>query len=964
MNIHNIGNMRPMVVILSLMIGSHSLLAQGLWMWNQRTHPELTWETIETEHFNIHFHQGIEGIARKGAAVAEQVYQPIMDQLQLADFGKTDIVLSAEDEIMNGFAMPSDQIFIWISQNDVAGRFGGSEKWLKQVIAHEFQHVAQFRAMRTWLGALGAVSIPGWWLEGMAEYMTEVWRVDRSDAQMKIHTYKNTLQELDPHDDGYAKVLYLAWKYGDSTLVKISAQRLYLDPKNQHYPVWYDFKTAFERTTGQTLQSFNEEWRRVMNSYYYGYKVQKESVDEVGEPFPIKGFASVRGACIAEDAKRIVVVGKRDRRMQDEGLYLLSADSNGAIEEVHFGRFSGDPTCSPDGAQFVISEYHRGKHGSLIYDLRLIDLNTHRKQWLTRDLRTHHPVFSKDGKGVFFVAHPGETSQIHYLNLASTRRVQVSNFSGDVQVRDLDLSCDGRTLAFAIQEENGAVNIAVMDIDGRHYHKITDDPQEDILPVWSQTGDAIVFTSYRNGTPNLYRVDLDSLIIQPMTDVAEGLFSHQRMPGSNRILATTLTDVDTVRVRLVPVDRKAPELTATIRTPYAAWRQKTPDIPIPKVKLDASLITVESRPYEARKTMRPLARFIWPDVEGLFGMAIYTDALSKHLIQGATVLGYDGSLKGGYLSYLNLQFRPSIHVFASKDLAFNLHHSFDHLYVEMRNGAGVALEFPMNRGSSLSSNHEVRVSVQGLQRDLYTSAADLGDLLETSDISASSSEMNLGITYMWKTQRPRKDQYFLPRDGSGFLVHAESTAPALYGDNDYSQLWIEGFTNWSIPGTSLTLFTRLKGISQQGSILDQDVIGFSETAGIYLSNAYWNTLRGTGLFDTPESYSLRGQTGDFTGKELIYSVNEMRLPLLTQFPMNLLGFGFQNLTAAAFYDFGYLPETAIQLSTFGAEIKFDLSFMKFSLLTLALGYGGDTDYWKQNSTDLDPYLRLALVNPF
>ena len=49
-------------------------IAWGLtWQWSGRTHPELDWTTMSTEHFYVHFHQGIEDIAREGASIAEQV---------------------------------------------------------------------------------------------------------------------------------------------------------------------------------------------------------------------------------------------------------------------------------------------------------------------------------------------------------------------------------------------------------------------------------------------------------------------------------------------------------------------------------------------------------------------------------------------------------------------------------------------------------------------------------------------------------------------------------------------------------------------------------------------------------------------------------------------------------------------------------------------------------------------------
>ena len=37
--------------------------SQGAWMISNRTHPELEWQTIKTENFNVHFHDGLYDIA-------------------------------------------------------------------------------------------------------------------------------------------------------------------------------------------------------------------------------------------------------------------------------------------------------------------------------------------------------------------------------------------------------------------------------------------------------------------------------------------------------------------------------------------------------------------------------------------------------------------------------------------------------------------------------------------------------------------------------------------------------------------------------------------------------------------------------------------------------------------------------------------------------------------------------------
>ena len=47
--------------------------------------------------------------------------------------------------------------------------------------------------------------IPGWVVEGTAEYETESWRPHRADLSHKTHVLKNKMNEMDPHHDGFQK---------------------------------------------------------------------------------------------------------------------------------------------------------------------------------------------------------------------------------------------------------------------------------------------------------------------------------------------------------------------------------------------------------------------------------------------------------------------------------------------------------------------------------------------------------------------------------------------------------------------------------------------------------------------------------------------------------------------------------------------------------------------------------------
>ena len=91
-------------IILAYLISISILNATGAWMMSQRTHGELKWSTISTNHFDIHYHQGIRDIALKGASIAEQIRPTLIEQMGLDTLPRLDITFTTEDEMLSGFA--------------------------------------------------------------------------------------------------------------------------------------------------------------------------------------------------------------------------------------------------------------------------------------------------------------------------------------------------------------------------------------------------------------------------------------------------------------------------------------------------------------------------------------------------------------------------------------------------------------------------------------------------------------------------------------------------------------------------------------------------------------------------------------------------------------------------------------------------------------------------------------------
>src|SRR6056297_305024 len=150
------------------------LQAQGFNSLNGRNHPELKWRAAETRHFKIMYPRHLQGIENEAAAIAEETYKALSENLEVTFNRKIRIYLSDEDEIANGFAVPIGKAYtdIWVNVNDYADSFTGREKWLRKVIAHELAHIFHFEAVESNMGLWQfavADPLPRFFTEGLAQ---------------------------------------------------------------------------------------------------------------------------------------------------------------------------------------------------------------------------------------------------------------------------------------------------------------------------------------------------------------------------------------------------------------------------------------------------------------------------------------------------------------------------------------------------------------------------------------------------------------------------------------------------------------------------------------------------------------------------------------------------------------------------------------------------------------------------
>ncbi|MEE8437708.1 MAG: hypothetical protein V3S22_05155, partial [Candidatus Neomarinimicrobiota bacterium] len=621
---------------------SNVIFSQSTWIYSGRVHPELNWSTLETANFNIHYHQGLENMALKGAAIAEQVRPVLLQQLDETSLPKIDIIFTTEDEIMNGFALWTYTTFIWVDQNDAA-IWLEDEKWLYQVLSHELQHIVFFHALKSWVlepwGYLLS-GTPGWFVEGLAEYETERWRPYRADLSHKSHIITNKIEDMDPHHDGFSKLLYWSDRFGDSTIVKTIKYRTMLKTPN--------FKTGFKKATGITIKQFNEDWRRQMNTYYYGIRAQKEALEEVGEPatLPLK---KMQGFLFSHDSLKIALIGSDDKNQQDASLFIAvrnikkekelkqkwenrkkqkpslfskffgsEPDSTGIFTkiiwdktEIDYGRFHPALSWSPAGKQLVYAKYHYGRYQSMVWDLRLYDTVTKKKRWLTRSLRATYPQWSPDSNKIVFVAHKLNVSNLYVYSINSGTIKALTNYTEDTQITYPAWSPSGKTIAFSASGPEGNMDIYLLTPESGLLEKITDHASVDYNPIWNPNGESLVFTSHRGGTPNIYSIDLSSKIERQVTDVGEAIWARQWLRKDSLILATTMDVTDSVRIIKVDPGRTITTKPLSIRFGYSSWIKAGPKYLLKKGDLEQRPEILGNRRYSARK-LKHLTSLIIP----------------------------------------------------------------------------------------------------------------------------------------------------------------------------------------------------------------------------------------------------------------------------------------------------------------------------------------------------------------
>ena len=546
---------------------------------NKVQYRRFRWHVLETAHFQIHYYEQERPAALEAARMAERSYAYLKDFYQHDMEDRIPLILYSshqdfeQSNVIAGFISEGTGGVTESLKGRVTLPLTGSYAELNHVLTHELVHAFQFDiAKRNMRGMLGMGTLPLWMMEGMAEWVsngmdpvTSMWIVDAVHRH-KLPTVAEMarLQDIRVYRMGQALFQVIADEYGEERV-----RRILRGPETRRDPKFAPRDSLYEPNEPPPTSAFGRDSPTVGpdSTVFAPGAASTATLDKAWRAWADSLAHTLGHALVNPDsvAKRLTPAGKYGRSfhlapvISPDGQRVLYYSSRGLHNELFLAERKGDSWVSrslvsgeetpalealpllsasadwaPDGEQIVFVGTERGQDVLQIYDLE--------KRRIVRRLRTelmsvNNPSWSPDGRFLVFSGLEGGQEDLFLVELQSG---QLTRLTQDAYAeRTPRFSPQGDALLFATDRgpatdlralQFGSWNIARMELRREgdrlmagNVEVAVESPANDFAPQWGPDGSSIAFISDRDGTYQVYTLDLGSGAVRQRTRFDAGV---------------------------------------------------------------------------------------------------------------------------------------------------------------------------------------------------------------------------------------------------------------------------------------------------------------------------------------------------------------------------------------------------------------------------------------------------------
>ncbi len=529
----------------ALLAPAHALAQGGYFGRNKVQYQEFNFKLLQTEHFDIYFYPEEEEAARMASRLAERWYARLSSLLSHQLRGRQPLILYAsgphfrqtnaiEGELGEGTGGVTEA-----AKRRIVLPFAGPIESTDHVLGHELVHAFQYDITNTNAnsGANSALSLPLWFIEGMAEYLS-IGPVDPHTAMwMREAARREKLPDIKhlsdpryfPYRYGQALWAFIGGKYGDRVIGDLLRVSIGRD----------GYDGAFKQILGVDSKALSDDWKAAEIAAYRPIAEATKMPNAFARPLITKehsgGEMNVSPE-ISPDGSRLMFFSERDLFSID--LYLADAKTGKVIRKItntatdpHYESLqflASAGAWDTAGKRFVFPGISKGAPVLTIVN---VDTGKRLREIPLKELdEVLNPAWSPDGNFIAFSGLVGGLNDLFVYDLSAGTLRRLTNDA----YAELDpaWSPDGRQLAFSTDRfstklpvlEPGSLRLAVMDVASSAVREAVGfDGAKNISPQWTSDGRSLYFLSDRAGITNIYRAPIDGGAPVQLTNILTGV---------------------------------------------------------------------------------------------------------------------------------------------------------------------------------------------------------------------------------------------------------------------------------------------------------------------------------------------------------------------------------------------------------------------------------------------------------
>jgi len=896
----------------------------------------LSWQTLNSKHFELHYHNDEFVLAEKALNIAEQVLIDLQPMLNWIPKEKIEIILSDELDTNAGFVdapfLPSLRITLYPTVPDSIFSFSEIDDWLESLITHELTHALHIDkvagkpfSLRNIFGrhplSFPNLLQPAWLLEGLATYMeTNVARgigrgqddifnmMMRMEVKKGIKSYEEVSINSAIWPVGVTRYLYGVHFF------QFLEHQYSRDSIKRFIESYSDNIIPFSLNSNSILiygKSMPELWEGFSEYLYKKYLPQLSIISTAdmksGIQLTNNGYYK---NFVQPLENNTLIYSQYDGRFRP-ALYLGKPEIN-KTEKILEIRKEARLNYNPKSG-LLVSQIETYRNTNYFYDLFNVDIENKNISRLTRGERYRRGVWSPNGKKIIAVHNKLGKHTLALLNDNGRLIDLIWEGNEGEFIAEFDWSPDSNSLIASVKRHSGSWNLEEFSLINRSWKPLVTSDKNEIQPKYSIDGKNIIYSANYNGVYNIYEYHKETGEVDLISNVDGGAF----MP---------IPDNDDQIYYIGYTENGYDIFLLEDKNPMVTNIEINQEIVKPKPVY--SEVSFEKTDYSSLLHLKPTwwspPFFMFSDKLSLIGTYFTgADALNIHTYD--TSIAYD---------------------IAANAISAELNYTYDRWFPVLQ----THLSTVTRENKNVDIMHfEFLAPLLQREKSWYfgTTFRNENERFSNDSSLLNANDYLIGIGTIYDT-RKRSILSNSLSDGRLFTFTAETSE--LFGSDFNGKMFIAKWNEYILLKPEQVLSIRVvTGLGLEFPRKFQ-LGGYSAEGNYFSVNPFSTTPFRTTLYNT-RNYALRGYNSSsdaLKGRRMMMYNVEWRFPIKRiEKNASTLPIGIHQISGAAFIESGAAWDGGIEPNDFhssvGGEIRFQMNLFYYVPVTVRSGYAYGLD---------------------